>query len=144
MIEKRRRGRPRKREIGQATAPYGPSYWSEDGQVFFNDGWAWAIDLVFKESVNGEARWDVVPICLGREAETKSTLEGKKEIPNDMSSRQRKVLSSILEAKTNGRVEISTRKSGLQRGSYARTLRNRQEHTRRLKARKRIPGYKTY
>ena len=41
------------------------SYWIS--QVFVNQGWCWAIDLVETESTDGTQQWDVKHICLGSE-----------------------------------------------------------------------------
>ena len=61
----RRTGRPRKETGAEDSQSRRRSYWSEDGQVFYCDGRAWATELLERQPVDGTRRWDALPICLG-------------------------------------------------------------------------------
>ena len=72
-----KRGRPRKDEARKSSGVLGRSYWTEDVQVFFNDGWAWGTELVEKEPRPPAIRcWECWPICLGREQDILPILKG--------------------------------------------------------------------
>ena len=128
----KQRGRPRK--SSQDSGSEGRSYWL--GEVFIDQGWAWATEVVEVEPGDGENRgWDAVPLCLGREEDILPILKGRKDIPDNMHPRRKALLESILEVNKHGGVEVAPGATGLQRGSHARATRSRQRDTRRLKAR---------
>lgn len=137
MVEPKKRGRPRKG--GEDSTGKGRSYWTEDVQVFFNDGWAWATELVEKEATPPVERCqEAPPLCRGREGDIMPILKGDKPIPGDMHPRRRAVLEKILKVIGHGRAKGATGATCIQRGRNAGITRGRQRHARRLKARKGI------
>jgi len=130
----RKRGRPRK---ASKTDDKDRDYWF--GEVFIHYGWAWGTELVEVEPGEGETRrWDVLPLCLGREENIVPILKGEVQIPEDMHPRRKALLASILEVNINGRFEAGSRAFSVQRGSHARALRHGKGNVRRLKARERL------
>ena len=136
-MQTERRGRPRKLNSEQSDVPETRPRWSEDGKVFFLDGWVWVTELVEKAPEPSAIRsWEGRPICLGREGIIIPILKGESPIPENMYPRCIVILEKILEdIDTNGRYEANPRAIGLQRRRLDRTLRHRQKDTRRLKAR---------
>ncbi len=57
-------------------------YWSEDGQVFYLDDWAWSIELVEIKLIVGRRQLEVKNVCLGREGDIIGVLKDEKPIPN--------------------------------------------------------------
>jgi len=88
------------------------AYWSDDGQVFFCDGYARGLD----EKLN--------TLCLGTEADVQAILKGDKRISEDMDGRRRAVLVKLLEErehdrpKPTGRLPISKGTKRGFRGKY--------------------------
>ena len=144
MSESKPRGRPRKDKASQGSEARSRSYWSEDGQVFFNDGQAWATELVEADTTESRKHSAVFPLYLGREEEILAILRGEKAIPKDIHHRRRAVLNSILEVSQIGRAEVANGAFGLQRGGHARATGHRQKDIRRLKAREGLPGRKAH
>jgi len=60
------------------------SYWSDCGQIFFLDGWAYGLTV------------DLANICFGKETDILKALEGA-DFPPDMLPQARRALIKILE-----------------------------------------------
>lgn len=128
----------------EKTPEYEPITWSEDNMVMFLDGWAWAEELIEKEAKPPAVRrWEVVPICLGREDDIRAILKGDKPIPDDMSPRRIAVIKKILEVTGYGR-ELDTGAGTVERSRAARAFRHRSKNARLSQDRKRIPRGKAH
>ncbi|MFQ6122376.1 MAG: hypothetical protein ACE5LA_04880 [Dehalococcoidales bacterium] len=73
----RKRGRPRK-SVHAESSEARRSYWL--GEVFLNQGWAWATELVEVAPADNGNCWQAVPLCLGREDEIIPILKAQQPI----------------------------------------------------------------
>ena len=103
-------------------------YWV--GEVYIQEGWAQATELVERKTAGGEKVFDVMPIRLGRAEDILPILQGKQRIPDDMHPRRRAVLESILEREGIGHGDTVPKRSSIQRRRHTRTFRYRERHAR--------------
>jgi len=111
-------------------------YWV--GEVYIQQGWAQATELVERKTAGDEKVFDVVTICLGRVEDILPILQGKHKIPDDMHPRRRAVLESILEREGVVYGDTISKRSSIQRRRHIRTTRYRERHTRYIAFGKRL------
>jgi hypothetical protein len=101
----------------------GQDYWSDCRQIYFLDGWAWALTEKCQR------------ICLGKEPDIKEFLDTH-VIPDDLPAQHRQVLAWIKEYREeNGFGEPRT--NSMERTSTLRTARNRTKAVNKTAVRKR-------
>jgi len=120
-ISQRRRGtdsarRDRQKKDGRSSEDKRRSYWL--GEVFVDQGWAWATELVQIEPLDDGKRWQALPLCLGREADIIPILEGQGAVPQEMHPRRRQVLLEVREYIANHNARSDTRNDRTKRFSF--------------------------
>jgi hypothetical protein len=103
-------------------------YWV--GEVYIQEGWAQATELVEQKTAGDDTVYDVMPIRLGRIEDILPVLQGKQKIPDDMHPRCRAVLESILEREGIFYGDAVPKRNGIQRTRHSRTTRYKQRHAR--------------
>lgn len=106
----------------------GQDYWSDCGQVYFLDGWAWGLTEKCQR------------ICLGREHDIKEFLDYH-VIPDDLPGQHRQVLAWIKEYREEngfGKHAYQPRKSSHIRSRSIGTVKCRTASLRQAPARRRV------
>ena len=102
--------------------------WSEDGQVFFTDGYGWGLTK------------ELETICLGKEEDIKSYFETG-EMAKELNPLQRQVLADIAEYRKellSGESGADIKRPGAIRSRPARTVKCRTANLKHSTLRKRI------